>query len=353
MEIRPTKETLSCERVPNEPISRLPFLRLDKNENTVGFPPSFLKDMFAGLTPDIVASYPEPFILQDKLASFLGVPAKQIMLTTGSDAGIKVCFEALIKNGDGFVRIDPTYAMVGVYAKLFGADEKIIGYDRELNLDARVLLAAIKEGVRLVYLANPNSPTGTIINDEDIRALCSKAKQVGAVVMVDEAYYYFYDHTALGLLGEFDNLVVIRTISKAMGLASARLGYLVASEKLVDWFGRWRPMYEINAYAQHFGTYVLDHWSQARSYVDEVVEAREWFVSELKKAGLDSFRSHANFVLVKYPKENIADTVDEFKRNKIIIKGGGGVFPLSETLRFTIGTREQMARCLEILRRRA
>lgn len=349
-ELKATKATLSCQRVPNEPVSRLPFLRLDKNENTVGFSPSFLQRMFATITPTVVASYPEPFLLHEKLARFLGVPASRLMLTSGSDAGIKVCFEALMEKGDRFVRIDPTYAMVGVYAKLFGVAETVIGYDSELQMDVDGLMDAITDGVRLVYLANPNSPTGTVITDNQVKAVCRKAHDCGAAVIVDEAYYYFYDKTALGLVEEFDNVVVIRTFSKAMGLASARLGYLVASEKLVDWFGRWRPMYEINTYAQQFGAYVLDNWNEVRPFVDEVIAAREWFVKELAGMGLEAFKSYANFVLVKYSKEDIPHAVEVFRRNNVLLKGGGGTFPLSVTLRFSIGTKAQMEQCLGILR---
>ena len=108
-------------------------------------------------------------------------------------------------------------------------------------------------------------------------------------------------------------------------------------------------MYEINFFAQHCGMFILKHWKHSEKYVQEIIASRKWFADTVKNIGLESYESHANFILIKYPQELINDTVAEFKKNGILIKGGGKQFPLSHSLRFTIGTHSQMERCVRLL----
>ncbi|MBF0448346.1 MAG: histidinol-phosphate aminotransferase family protein [Magnetococcales bacterium] len=349
MEIKPTKFTLSCSRIPNEEFDRTSYVRLDKNENTVGYPDTLIREMLSTVTPAMVSSYPEPYRLQNQLAQFLGVERSRLLLTTGSDAGIKNCFEAFITPQDRFIRVDPTYAMVGVYATLFGTQEIKVGYDDQLNLEFDRLINEINIGAKLVYIANPNSPTGTILSLDLLRTILLTAEKSGAVVIIDEAYYYFSTVSAIPLLNEFENLIITRTFSKAMGLASVRLGFVISSPKIIGWLLRWRPMYEINAFAQYLGSFILDHWSYSEKYVQEVVDTKKWFASRLAKMGLYSYPSHTNFILVRFAQERIDATAEEFKEHGILIKGGGGHFPLSHALRFSIGSRQQMEKCLVLL----
>lgn len=327
-------------------------MRLDKNENTVGYSDKFIKRMLKTVTPAMVASYPEPFTFTNKLAAFYNISEKRIIPVSGSDAAIKNVFETFIRPGDAVVRIEPTYAMVGVYCKLFEAREVLCGFDNNLNYDFDSMLRGIRKEAKLVYLANPNSPTGTTLDLGKIRKICDVALKADAVVLIDEAYYYFSSVTAFPLLDKYENLIITRTFSKAMGLASVRLGFMVSSEKIIGWLLRWRPMYEINSFAQHCGCFILDNWKQVERYVHDVLDAREWFIREIRKIGLEAFPSDANFVLVKYPVEEIEKTRKYFFKNGILIKGGGCDFPLSTTLRFSLGVRSQMKKCLKLLKNR-
>lgn len=347
--IKPTPQTLECHRVQNESFSRLGYIRLDKNENTVGYPKKFVQEMLAGISPEMLSSYPEPFQLHERLARFLNLSKDRILLASGSDAAIKNCFEAFVDKGDKVITLFPTYAMVGIYAQLFGAKVVQIGYDDNLKLDFERLSREIQKGARLLYIANPNSPTGTLIGKERLRFLCEECRKREIVFLIDEAYYYFCSETALDLIDEFPNIVVTRTFSKALGLASIRLGYLVTSPEIADWLSRWRPVYEINSFAQYCGSFILDHWESVEEYVREVLKAREWFSERVKAVGLETFPSFANFLLVKFPDHQIPRILEEFKRQGILIKGGGSMFPLSQTLRFSLGVKEQMERCINIL----
>ena len=322
---------------------------MDKNENTIGFPANLVKEMLGSFSPDMLASYPEPFLLHNKLAKFLNIPKERILLASGSDAAIKNCFETFVSRGDEIISLFPTYAMVGVYSQLFGAKLISIGYDQALNLDFEGLLKKIREGARLLYVANPNSPTGTVIEKEQIRSLCRECQCRDIVLLIDEAYYYFCPDSALELTNEFPNLIITRTFSKALGLASVRLGYIVTSAEIADWLSRWRPIYEVNSFAQHCGSFILDNWTCVEQYVQEVLVAKEWFTNKITAIGLEAFPSSANFLLVRFPVSKIAKAVKVFANQGILIKGGGEVFPLSQTLRFTLGVREQMEKCIPIL----
>ncbi|MFH1305909.1 MAG: histidinol-phosphate transaminase [Candidatus Omnitrophota bacterium] len=339
------------ERVGNPDLGRLEYLRLDKNEDIIGFPPEFVDALKKEITSDFLSAYPETGSLYRKIADHVGLDVKNIYVTAGSDAAIKAVFEVFVKKGDNVVLLDPTYAMFYVYADMFQARLVKISYDKDLSLSAEDVIKAIDEyAPALVCIANPNSPTGTVISPKGIKDIACAAAKHDSVVLLDEAYYPFYADSSIGLVRGNPNLVVTRTFSKAMGLASARIGFAAAGEKMIGALGKVRPMYETNAFAVKFAEVIMDNYHLVEKNLAEVKKSKRFLEEQLRAKGIPHFKSHANFILIDVGSFERSVRIGKalFDR-KILIKSGFKDPALRNCIRISIGSVEQMTRFMENL----
>lgn len=325
------------------PEGRIDKLRLDKNEHTYGLPPAFVSKALEGLTPELLASYPEVRPLYAKLAQTYAISERNLMLASGSDAAIKAFYEAFVSEGDEVVLLDPSYAMFHVYAKLSGAKVVDISYGPGLRLDAEAVLAAIHPGVSMVAIANPNSPTGTIIEQPLLLEIVQKAQHAGVPILIDEAYHPFCPETVLPHIGDYDHLAVTRTFSKAFGIASLRLGFMAAHETLIDVMMKARPMYEINGVAAHFGCYLLDHMDVVEAYVREVEQGKQYLIGQMEDLGFEPYPTHANFMLIPIPDAELRDGIGSYLHAQGILMTSSLVPPLEACIRISLGPKRQMA----------
>ena len=192
----------SVHRLRGETNTRHGLTRLDKNERITDFPKEFFDAFIADIRSDHLTAYPEPEALYEKLAQLHGVSVDQLMITAGSDAAIRNCFDLFVNPGGEVIALDPTFAMVDIYCQLQGAQKKAIVYDTQLELDIPGLLNSIGPKTDLIVLANPNSPTGTLISEADLTSIIVKAASFQVPVLVDEAYYGFCKQTAVALLNK-------------------------------------------------------------------------------------------------------------------------------------------------------
>jgi len=341
--MRVTKKWVTeVERVRGVFESRYGFLRLEKNEKISYLPDKFFEIFYERLKPDHFSAYPETEFLYDKIANYLGVDRKQILLTAGSDAGIKTCFDLCVSAGDQVITLSPTFAMIDVYCKLFGAKQLQICYDQSLTLDFHGLLNAINKQTSLLVIANPNSPTGTLIDSEKIEIILNKACECDVVTLIDEAYYEFCKTSAIGLLNVYPNLIISRTFSKAMGLAGCRVGYLVTQELLAQMLYKFRPMYEVNQLGVMAADIILDNMEWVDDYCLEVEAGKVFLFSKLDKLKKRYIDTKTNFSHVDMgcQKEQF---ISHLLNQKIIVKGGPGVIGFEEYLRITLGPQNRLA----------
>ena len=341
MEVRPKKRYSLVSRMLN-PEGRKGKLRLDKNEHVVGLPPQLIMEALSTLTPEDIAAYPEVRPFYKKLSCSLGLSESNLMVTAGSDPGIKSVYELFVGDGDAIVLTKPTYAMFHVYAQIFGATVKNVHYRRDLSIDTHAILEAISKDVQMVAVANPNSPTGTVLDEEFLLTLVEKSNQCGVVVLIDEAYHPFHRGTMMSHVGAYDNLVVTRTFSKAYGLAGSRLGYLAGSRYMINLLMKVRPMYEITGIAAHLGCYVLDHQDEISSYVEKVNIGKKHLEDEMKTIGFPTHPSHANFLHVKIEDGSLRAKITQGLFDRGILVTGTQGFPLEDCVRITLGPLEQM-----------
>ena len=185
------------------------YLRLDMNENPEGLPKAFVDEVLGEITPEFLATYPEPNVFMKKYAAYLGVTADNLCLTNGSVMAIRYILETFAEKGSKVVTVAPSFEMYWVTAAILGLRHVGVDYDENLNIDVNRILEAMDEETDIVALLNPNNPIGNVYTEAEVRAVIEKAREVGAVVILDEAYHYFCPNTFLPLLKEYEGLPVL------------------------------------------------------------------------------------------------------------------------------------------------
>ena len=349
MEIKHKEWVDTVYRVRGETETRLDKIRLDKNERISHLGEEFWIDMLSKIKQEHILAYPEVEPFYPKLAGFLNVPADNLVVTAGSDFAIKIAFELFVNSGDEVIVLTPTFAMVDVYGDLYNARKIKIGYDSDLNLDIEKLMGAICKKTSLIIIANPNSPTGTYINNNILENLLRRAGQFSIPVLIDEAYYGFCPHTAIDLLKAYDNLIITRTFSKTAGLAGLRIGYIVAGPTLTKLLYKFRPMYEVNSVAVLFASKVLDNWNIVDAHIRQVDEGKRYLIKEFENLSFKTIDTCTNFIHVEFNSKR-EQIMSHFAAKGILIKGGMGVNGFDNYVRITAGNSVEMVKVVDSVR---
>jgi histidinol-phosphate aminotransferase len=280
------------------------LLWLDRNENTDPELVAVTQRVLAEVDQTAIYTYPECAPLYTKLGAYLGVAPDHLLLTAGSDGGIRSMFEAFVDPGDVVVHTLPTFAMYAVYARMYGARAVQLDYwpsDGGPSLTVDRFVTRIHESrPKMVCLPNPDSPTGTVFVPGELRQIIEAAGEVDAVILIDEAYHPFYQHTALPWVEQYPHLAIARTFAKAWGLAGLRVGYVVAQPALVSLLHKVRPMYEVNTLAVAAIERMLDHAADMEASVRRLLAGRDAFLSAMRGLGFRTLRTHGNFLHVGF-----------------------------------------------------
>lgn len=339
---KPAPGVEAVERLSEAGNERSGLVPLDRNERLSPLPDTVLEELRAGIDSDLLTGYP---VLDDayaELGAALGLPRERLLLTSGSDAAFKAIHQCYVRPGDRVVMLSPTYAMYDVYARMFEADPLGVPIDDDLTLQPERLLEAVTPETRLVLLASPNQPTGTVLAPELLDAVIERAAAAEALVLVDEAYYPFSAATLLP--DERPNLVVTRTFSKAWGLAGARVGFAAADPEVVRTLYKVRSVYDITALSAHCLRVVLAHPEVAADYVSEVDAGRELLVERALAAGLEPVPCPTNFLPVRVaPRVDPAALVAALEQRGYLVKGPFGAPCLRDFIRVTLGPSALMA----------
>ncbi len=344
--IEPKPEVKNLYRTKMAAVSREGFLRLDLNEAVPGLPEEFVRDAISGIRAETLASYPEYVVLQNKLAEGFGLLPENIGLGSGSDGIIKNIYEAYVGAGHTVLMTDPTFAMYPVYAEMVGSRKKIVDYLPDFSFPFEQFRAELVPGLRLAVIVNPNNPTGSVLPPAKIEELIRVARGNDTLVVVDEAYFYFYPETVIGLVREYENLIVLRTFSKICGLAAARVGYAAATRDIIENLRRVRPTFDINGIGIYLACKILENTSLLPRMRAEMLAGKDFLVSKLQKAGVDYHEGQGNFVLIKCgaKSEQVREKLTE---RKILVSAGFKQQYLKDYVRVTIGAPQVMAKFWE------
>jgi len=273
----------------------------------------------------------------------LNIRTSNLLLTAGSDAGIKTCFEAFTIPGSEVVYQTPTFAMVDVYAELFKVKKQLVA-SRPCQSDlADNYRSSISDKTALVIIANPNSPTGAVLSEKELEQVLEHSCAMGAMVLVDEAYFGFCEITAIRMISRFSNLVISRTFSKAFGLAGLRIGFLAGHIDLISTLTQYRPMYEITSVGAAVAKFSLHNYDLVAQYTHEVDEGRQKLVSFLNDRAIQFLVSPTNFLHIDLEDEERCVVFEKYLRDHNIL-GGKASLPLSHPTyaRLTIGPPSEM-----------
>lgn len=296
--------------VPGKPITELArefgldpnsIIKLASNENPRGMSPKAKAAVEAAVGG--IALYPDQFELVNKLAERLGVGREQIVLGSGSNDLLDLAARAFLMTGRSAVSAQYAFPIYPI-ATLTAGGENIIVPAKGYGHDLDAMLAAIRPDTRLVWIANPNNPTGTFLTYEAVHAFMQKVP-AEVLVVLDEAYNEYLApadrQESVAWIKQFPNLLVTRTFSKVYGLAGLRVGFGVASAEVADLLNRIRMPFNVNNLALEAAKAALDdHEFLAESYVLNK-EGLEQLVAGFKRLGLEHIPSHGNFVAVKVP----------------------------------------------------
>jgi histidinol-phosphate aminotransferase len=339
--IRPREHLRDVVRTAQPWLTRRDDIRLDLNELVPHLDEEAFADIVARLEPWMFTAYPEVRRVYDAVSTALGVTVDHVVLTSGADAGIRHTLEAFCDPGDAVVIAHPTYAMYEVYARLLDLDYTLVDYHDDFTLPVDELLAAIGPSTKVLCLANPNGAIGCAFAEDELDTLFRSASSDGVLVLLDEAYAHFVDDPWPSRIDEYDNVAVIRTFSKAWGIAGLRFGYVLTNPEVQSWVAKMRPNVEINSVAAAAATYLLEHPEVHERAVANWVLGKRHLAEGLRELGFDVYEGFANFVQVRFAEhdERVRATLGE---RRIRFRDQSASPLLNEYTRITVGPVEVM-----------
>ncbi|HTJ95511.1 MAG TPA: histidinol-phosphate transaminase [Pararobbsia sp.] len=323
------------------------LVKLDAMENPFLLPADLAARLGEHLAAVALNRYPapRPAELLARLRTQMGVPAGcEVLLGNGSDELISIVSVALSKPGATVLAPAPGFVMYEVSARLAHLGFIGVPLKPDFGLDLDAMLAAIDaHKPSLVYLAYPNNPTGNLFDDAAIERVIAAARD--ALVVIDEAYQPFARRSWMQRIVEFENVVVMRTVSK-LGLAGIRLGYLAGSPDWIAELDKVRPPYNVNVLTQATLDFMLDHLDVLDAQAAVLRNEREKLVASLSRLpGVQVHPSAANFVLVRVPDASFA--FETLLAQRVLVKNVSKMHPqLTNCLRLTVGTPDENAQML-------
>jgi len=321
-------------------------LRLDFNENTTGCPPA-VRRALAKLTTKQLAMYPEYQAPTKRIARYFGIRPEELLLTNGGDDALRVFFDTFVESGSSILICEPTFPMYRYYAEIYGARISVLRYDGEMEFPLEGVIAALSRRPRVLFIANPNNPTGTLLQKQELRRILKAATHT-AVVM-DEAYGEFSGFTAMPWIRKYAQLFVAKTFSKVAGLAALRLGAVIACEKSLALVRRAMPPFPVNLAALVATEAAIADRTTMQRYVNGVKRLRPWLASELEKLGVKTYPSAGNFLLANFGPSGPALFQKLEKQGILLRERSKDIGP--GFVRITIGTQSEMRRLLKSIRK--
>jgi histidinol-phosphate aminotransferase len=335
---KPEVEALTPYVAPLE--GRRALLRLDFNESTIGPSPRVVEAIRA-LPPEAYAAYPEYAGLNEAFARTLGVAPTHVEAFNGVDAAIHAIFDAYGEKGASFLTTTPTFGYYEPCAQQQGMVIDEVPYPKDLTYPLDAVGRKLAARPRLVFICNPNNPTGTLLAPETVVALARSAPDT--LVVVDEVYVVFTGQSVVSLALDLPNVVALQSLSKAAGIAGLRLGFAVGHPTIVERLRRVTGPYDVNTFAVVAGRAALDDPEHMRRYVADVLAAKAWTIAELQRLRVRCHGDGGNYLLV-WPPGDLDDAVRSLRGQGILVRSMAGKPVIDGSFRLTVGTSEQMRR---------
>ena len=328
------------------------LVKLNLNENFV-MPRDFVQKLLLDACRSVdVREYPPPrgSLAINAISEFLGVGSSEVTVANGADEIMDLLMKVFIRRGSKIIVAEPTFPMYTFFAELYGGKKVTTMLKPDFSLDVDAILKKADKETRLLFVCSPNNPTGNQFKESDVKQLLDEFK---GIVIVDEAYVDFASGSVIDLIRDYDNVAVLRSFSKAFGLAGLRLGYLVASEHLVKYVQRVVGPFNVNSVTQQTVVLALQNWSYFKEKLDLVIKEREWLMENLQQIdGVEPYPSDANFILFKVTNDNLssATLTNRIENQNVLVKDRGHLPLLENCIRVTVGTRDMNEKFVSALK---
>ena len=295
---------------------------LDRNENPIKYDKNTIKKLVNVFKKIELSRYPDINIFKKKLAKFLGFQKENLYITEGVSGAIKSLMEVYtLPKKTNIIYPSPTFAMYPIFAKMFDVNEVKIFY-KNYKLDFKKLLNSINKRTSLVFLPNPNNPIEGSLSLKEIKEVLRKCKKNKCFLVLDEVYYPFGKTTGINLLRKNNNLFLMRSFSKAGGLAGIRLGYLIGSKKNIEYVSKIRGGYETNILSMSVASFFIDNYKIIKNQINKVKIGFKYLKGNLKKSKIEfNGGNHGNYIFINLKNKNKSDfIIDYLKKNKIFVR---------------------------------
>jgi histidinol-phosphate aminotransferase len=312
--------------------------KLDWNECNIPFESEFTNILNKSLHDINFSEYPNinNLDLINKLSLYCDVDQKNIQTFNGSDSALHYIFATFLNTTTKVLIFYPNYNQIESYIHLYSdylnySKIKNIFKEHEYNFDDII-------NNDVIYISNPNNPTGFLLDSKVIENLVLKYND--KLFIIDEAYYEFSNKSCVNLVKKYDNIIVTRTFSKALSLASVRLGYICASETLILQINKIRNTKEVNTFAQILGLTCLNNFDYIKNRINKINTNKHLFQENLKEIGINFVESNSNFVLIQFKKSK--QLINDLLKNKILIRDRSMFEGLDNCVRISIGELSDM-----------
>lgn len=318
-------------------------VKLDANEGNKDLFKDLIKDIgddfYLNLYPD--DNYTE---LKEAIVNYIGCKIENISVGNGSSELLDLCVKTFVDTNELILSLDPTFSMYSIYAKIVNSRYIGAGEGNDFTINVDDVIKSIEENdPKLTIICNPNNPTGTTIKRDDVLRI---VKSTDNVVIVDEAYMEFSNESVVDEIENYDNLIVVKTMSKAFSMAGIRTGYLIANEELVKTIEKVRPPYNLNSISALLATKALKQKDKMLSYVENLKVEREKIYEKLLDMGVKAYKSGANFVFFSSKVDNLAEKLID---NDVLIRKFGG--KLDNYYRVTVGSPKENEAFLDAMKK--
>ncbi len=316
-------------------------VKLDFNENFAVASDEMEKLVLDACRDIDIRVYPPPYgdTAIKAISRFLGFSESEIAVGNGSDEILDLLMKVFVKENSKVLVVEPTFPMYSYFTQLYGGKKVTVLLRPNFELDVNTILKKIDTETPLLFICSPNNPTGNQFKEDDVKKILQESD---GVVVVDEAYVDFAKYTVINWIRNFDNLIVLRTFSKAFGLAGLRLGYLVSNKSIVEYVKRVTSPFNLNVVTQRLIPLALHNWNYFKKQIQYTIKEREWLRNELDKIdGITSYPSDTNFILFKVSRNNLtSSTLRKRLESRNVFVKDRGIFPLlTNCIRVTVGTR--------------
>jgi len=326
-------------------------LCLDRNENHDEKLKKIYKKIFDKFFFKSSSYYPNLHNCYKAIAKLNKVPINHIFIGAGSDGIIRSVFETFVNKGDLILKTSPTFKMYEVYSKIYQAKSiniKYINKKNQIFFDFEQLIQSIKNNkIKLVCLPNPDSPSGTIVSKNKIEIILKEAKKKNTIVLIDEAYFPFYNVSSIQFLKKYKNLIICRTFAKAWGLAGLRVGYAIANQEIIKYMNKIKPMYEVNTFAAHLIPHLVVKNKNVINSVKSLNHSKNFFLKNLEEMGFKTLKSYGNFCHVNFGHHS--DRIHRILRKQVLYKENFSEKCLSGYSRFSLTNINNFKKILNII----